>query len=39
MSNVDESEDKRKTLGKDPIMLDELNEDEVEHNPFEVHRV
>jgi hypothetical protein len=39
MSDVDESENKRKTLGEDPIMLDELDEDEIKHNPFEVRRV
>jgi hypothetical protein len=39
MTNVDESEDKSKSLGEDPIMLDELDEDEVEHNPFEFLRV
>jgi hypothetical protein len=35
MFNVDESADESDPSNEDPIMLDELNEDEVEHDPFE----
>jgi hypothetical protein len=35
MFNVDESVDKRKSLGEDPMMSDEFDDDEVEHDPFE----
>jgi hypothetical protein len=34
MFDVDESVDESGLLGKDPIALDELNEDEVKHHPF-----
>ncbi len=35
MSNVDESADESNSLGEDPTTLNEPNEDEVEHEPFE----
>jgi hypothetical protein len=35
MSNVDESANESDSLGEDPITLDELDEDEVKHDPFE----
>jgi hypothetical protein len=35
MSNVDESVNESESLGEDPIALDEPNEDEVKHDPFE----
>jgi hypothetical protein len=35
MSNVDESANESNSSGEDPIVLDETNEDEVEHGPFE----
>jgi hypothetical protein len=35
MSNVDGSVDESDSSGEDPIALDELDEDEVEHDPFE----
>ncbi len=35
MSDVDESVYESDSSGKDPIALNELNEDEVEHDPFE----
>ncbi len=34
MFNVDESVDEGDSLDDDPIMLDESNEYEVEHDPF-----
>ncbi len=35
MSDVDESANESESLNKDPITLDELNKDEIEHDPFE----
>jgi hypothetical protein len=35
-SNVDESANESDSLGEDPIMLNEQDEDEVEHDPFEL---
>jgi hypothetical protein len=35
MSNVNENEDETKSSGEDRIELNELDEDEVEHDPFE----
>jgi hypothetical protein len=35
MFNVDESVDESNSSSEDPIALDELNEDEVKHDPFE----
>jgi hypothetical protein len=35
MSNVDESANESNSSGEDPIELDELDEDEVKHDPFE----
>jgi hypothetical protein len=35
ISNVDDSVDENDSLGEDSITSNELNEDEVEHNPFE----
>jgi hypothetical protein len=35
MFNVDESADESEPLDKDPRTLDELDEDEIEHHPFE----
>jgi hypothetical protein len=37
MSNVDESADKSDSFGKDIIVSNEPDEDEVEHDPFEIH--
>jgi hypothetical protein len=36
MSNVDDNVDENDSSGKDPIASKEPNEDEVEHNPFEI---
>jgi hypothetical protein len=35
MSNVDESVDESDSSDENPIVLDEPDEDEVEHDPFE----
>ncbi len=35
MSNVDESADESDPMDEDPTMLDERDEDEVKHDPFE----
>ncbi len=35
ISDVDESVDESDSLGKNPIALNEHDEDEVEHDPFE----
>jgi len=35
MSNVDESVDKSDSLNENPTSSNELDEDEVEHDPFE----
>jgi len=35
ISNVDESVGQSDSLGKNPIALNEHDEDEVEHDPFE----
>ncbi len=35
MSNVNENEDETKSSSEGPIELDELDEDEVERDPFE----
>jgi hypothetical protein len=35
MSNVDESVDENDSSNEDPITLDESNEDEIKHDPFE----
>jgi hypothetical protein len=35
MSDVDESVDESDSLDEDPTTLNESNEDEVEHDPFE----
>jgi hypothetical protein len=35
MSNVDENVNESNSLDKDLTLLDELNENEVKHNPFE----
>ncbi len=34
MFDVDENADASDSLGEDPIVLDEPNENEVEHDPF-----
>jgi hypothetical protein len=36
MFDVDESADESDSSDEDPIMLDESNEDEVEHGPFKL---
>jgi hypothetical protein len=35
ISDVDENVDENNSLGEDPIVLDEHDEDEVEHDPYE----
>jgi hypothetical protein len=35
MFDVDENVDKSESLGEDPIVSNELDEDEVKHDPFE----
>jgi len=35
MFDVDENVNKKNSSNKDPITSNELNEDEVEHDPFE----
>jgi len=35
MSNVNESVNESNSSSENPIMLDELEEDEIEHDPFE----
>ncbi len=35
MSNVDESVDENDSLGEDPIVSNEPDKNDVEHNPFE----
>jgi hypothetical protein len=35
MSNVDENANENDSSNEDPIALDEPDEDEVEHDPFE----
>jgi hypothetical protein len=37
MFNVDESANESDSLGENPITSNELDEDEVEHDPFEFH--
>ncbi len=34
MFNVDENVDENNSSSKDPIASNELNEDEIKHNPF-----
>jgi hypothetical protein len=35
MFNVDESADESDSSDEDPIMLNEMNKDEIKHDPFE----
>jgi hypothetical protein len=35
MSNVDENVDENDSLGEDPIISNDMKDDEVEHDPFE----